>query len=231
MSLVLHDLVFQEDRRPSPFCWRIKMALAHKGLPFQTNPVPFTGIRDLHGGAYPTVPILDDGERTVHDSWAIADDLEARYPERPLFGSPGERGLCRFTEAWLFTAVFPLLLPMYVLDLHDHTLERDRAYFRAKREKMFGHTLEEASAGREKKRDAARASLQPARMTLKKQPFLSGEQAGYADYIVGGALHWVASIGTLPLLEAGDPLVDWFERLRDLHGGAGRTSPTYALVG
>ncbi|AKT43692.1 uncharacterized protein CMC5_079270 [Chondromyces crocatus] len=50
MTLTLHDLACVDDRRPSPFCWRIKFALAHKRLPFDARPVGFTGIRGLCGG-------------------------------------------------------------------------------------------------------------------------------------------------------------------------------------
>ena len=44
MRLVLHDLVGRDDRRFSPTCWRAKLALAHKGLPFTTVPTRFLAI-------------------------------------------------------------------------------------------------------------------------------------------------------------------------------------------
>jgi glutathione S-transferase len=233
MTRILHDLVGVDDRRPSPFCWRVKFALAHKGLAFEARGVAFTGIADLCGGGHKTVPILEDEGRVIGDSWAIADYLDRTYPERPLFGSPAERGLCRFTEAWVFSSMAPLLLPMVVRDVHDHVLEQDRAYFRESREKRLGRTLEELAAGREDKLDALRASLGPLRLvlTVQGQPFLSGEQAGYADYIVAGILLWVASVTTIPsVLASDDPVVTWFERVRDLHGGIGRSSPTYPIA-
>jgi hypothetical protein len=43
MGLQLYDLAGAEpERRFSPYCWRSKMALAHKGLPFDTIPWRFT---------------------------------------------------------------------------------------------------------------------------------------------------------------------------------------------
>nr|WP_281180894.1 glutathione binding-like protein [Chondromyces crocatus] len=85
---------------------------------------------------------------------------------------------------------------------------------------------------REAQRGAARERFAPLRLTLTvlKQPFLSGHEAGYADFMVAGALLWAASVATMPLLEANDPVVGWFERVRDLCGGAGRTSPTHDIV-
>ena len=50
----LYDLAGSEDnRRTSPYCWRIRLALAHKAVPFHTEPwrgiekdkIAFTGQR------------------------------------------------------------------------------------------------------------------------------------------------------------------------------------------
>jgi glutathione S-transferase len=233
MTRVLHDLACVDDRRPSPYCWRVKFALAHKGLDFEARAVAFTDIPRLAGGGHKTVPVLEDGERVIADSWAIADHLDRTYPERPLFASPAERGLCRFTEAWVFAGPAPLLFPMLVRDIHDHTLAQDRAYFRESRERRLGRTLEQAAAGREDRLDALRASLAPLRLTLtvQSQAYVAGDRPGYADYIVAGILLWAASVSTLPLLTLDDPVLEWFERVRDLYGALGRTSPTYAIAG
>ena len=42
MTLKLYDLAAaDEERRFSPYCWRIKMALAHKELDVETIPLRF----------------------------------------------------------------------------------------------------------------------------------------------------------------------------------------------
>ena len=40
--ITLYDLVFSEDRRPSPYCWRAKLAMKHKGLKWRDEPMGFT---------------------------------------------------------------------------------------------------------------------------------------------------------------------------------------------
>ncbi|MDI1451050.1 glutathione S-transferase N-terminal domain-containing protein [Polyangium sp. 6x1] len=217
MTILLYDLVAEGDRRPSPFCIRTKLALAHKRLAFETVPVAMTDIPALHGGAFKTVPILKDGDHVVGDSWAIADYLDQAYPDRPpLFHSPEERGLCRFFEAWLFSSVLQQVVRFYVKDIHDLVLEKDRGHFRATREARLGCTLEEAAAGREARLDAMRAGFDPVRLTLthQGQPFLSGPDPGYADFMLVGVLSWIEAIGTVPLVVDGDPLVAYLERVR-----------------
>jgi hypothetical protein len=76
MSRTLYDLSAADGRRFSPYCWRAKLALAHKGLDAATVPVAFTEIPAILGGGQTTVPVLDDGGRIVRDSFAIAEYLE-----------------------------------------------------------------------------------------------------------------------------------------------------------
>jgi len=43
MTITLYDLAGAEpDRRFSPFCWRTRLALAHKGLAVETVPWRFS---------------------------------------------------------------------------------------------------------------------------------------------------------------------------------------------
>ena len=39
--ITLYDLAFDGDRRPSPYCWRAKLALKHKGLKWRDEPMGF----------------------------------------------------------------------------------------------------------------------------------------------------------------------------------------------
>ena len=95
MTITIYDLAGAEaDRRFSPFCWRSKMALAHKGLAVETVPWRLTEKDRLPQPNAGRVPVIVDGERVVHDSTAIADYLEERYPDRPsLFGGASGRAL------------------------------------------------------------------------------------------------------------------------------------------
>lgn len=228
MSAVLYDLAARDGRRMSPFCWRAKLALAHKGLDFRAVPTRFTEIGKICGGGYKTVPVLEDEGRTIVDSWAIAEYLEEAYPDRPsLFGGPAGKALSLFVQNWTAAVLHNGLFPLLVKDIHDHLEPADQPYFRESRERRLGKTLEEVQAGRDGGVEAFRRSLLPLRLTLKSQPFLGGDGPLYADYVAFGAFQWLRGISPLQALEADDPVQAWVLRCRDLHGGLGRSSPGY----
>jgi glutathione S-transferase len=226
MAIVLYDLVGLDDRRFSPHCWRTRMALAHKRLECEARPTRFTDIPKIEGGRVKTVPAIRDGERLIVDSWAIAQDLEERYPDRPsLFGGPGGEAVTRFVQSWCAVVLHAGLFGLIIADIWQHLVPEDRDYFRASREKRFGRPLEEIQAGREAGVEGFRKSLQPLRLTLKDAPWLGGDQPRYADYLVFGGLQWARCISQFPVLAADDPIQAWFERCLDLHGGLGRQAP------
>lgn len=229
MPITMYDLAGAEnDRRFSPFCWRTRMALAHKGLGVETVPWHFTEKDKLPPPHDGRVPVIVDGGTVVHDSSAIADYLETHYPDRPsLFGGDIGRGLARFVQNWTETVLQVGLVRLVVLDIWRHVGGADQAYFRQSREARFGATLEEVVKDREARLPAFRASLDPLRRTLERQDFVSGSAPFYADYIVFGAFQWARAISDLELLAADDPIRAWRGRMLDLHGGLARQTRAY----
>jgi glutathione S-transferase len=230
MALKLYDLAgAEDDRRFSPYCWRIKMALAHKGLEFETVPWRFTEKDAIAFAGAGTVPVLVDGAQAVHDSWAIAIYLDEVYPSRPrLFGGTEGRALCDFFNQWTVRTVHPALMKLIVLDLHGCLHEKDRAYFRASREKRYGMTLEQLAADPAGALAGFRGALEPVRPVLAQNRFVSGNGPGFADYILFGALQWARTVSPARLLEPDDPVYAWRERLLDLFGGYARQAKAFA---
>jgi len=229
MPLTMYDLAGAEaERRFSPFCWRAKMALAHKGLAVETVPWRFTEKDQLPQPNQGRVPVIVDGNRVVHDSTAIADYLEERYPDRPsLFGDEIGRALTRFVQNWTETVLQLGLVRLVVLDIHRHSHPKDQPYFRSSREERFGTTLEEVVKDREARLPAFRASLDPLRRTVERQDFISGTAPAYPDYIVFGAFQWARAISDFEVLAADDPVRAWRGRMLDLFDGLARRAPAY----
>jgi glutathione S-transferase len=220
VAITLYDLAAAEpDRRFSPFCWRTRLALAHKGLAVETVPWRFTETDAIAFSGQGKVPVIVDGGKTVFDSWTIADYLDATYPDRPLLASTRERALAKFIGNWTDTVLHPGLARLIMLDLFAHIDAKDRSYFRSSREARFGMTLEAFCADCDAKLAAFRQSLTPLRATLQGQPYLGGEAPDYADYIVFGGFQWARCVSELKLLAPDDPTAAWRQRMLDAFDG------------
>src|SRR5215471_4311545 len=231
MAIIMHDLAGADPAlRFSPYCWRTRMALAHKGLAVETIPWRFTDKDAIAFSGQGRVPVVQDGERALFDSLAIAYDLEARYGDRPsLFGGVGGEALVRFLNNWADSVLHPALVRLIIADVWTILAEQDRAYFRTSREARFGAALEAVQRDRGEAVIGFRKMLEPLRATLGAQPYLGGAAANYADYIVFGAFQWARVASPFPLLEADDPIVVWRERLLDAFDGLARqVSPASA---
>lgn len=231
MAVKLFELVGTDAGRPfSPYCWRTRMALAHKGLGVESIPWRFTekGAIAAHGSE--KVPVMLDGDRTVVDSWAIANYLEDTYPDRPsLFGGTGGRAMARFMNAWGDIAIIGGIFPMIIADIPNNLAAADADYFRKSREARFGKSLEEVMAARDQTVTGFRRSLEPLRQTLKTQAFIGGDAPDYADYIVFGGFQWARVVSPFRLLEETDGVYAWRERLLDAFDGVARKSPGHPV--
>ena len=224
MALVLWELAgAEDDRRFSPYCWRVRLALKHKGLDFQTKPWRFTEKDAIAFSAQGKVPVLQDGDIEVHDSWAIAEYLDSAYPDRPsLLGGAAGRGLNRFVTDWVDLTVVPLIARMIVADIAGNVHPKDRDYFRSSREARFGQPLEAVSANRDEVRGQLSKTLAFVRKTLTQQPYLCGNAPGWADMALFGAFQWSRCISPYGLLDLDDGLWAWRERMLDAYDGEGR---------
>jgi len=225
MSIQLYDLAgHNPGLRFSPYCWRVKMALAHKGLSWEDIPWHFTEKDRLPAPNAGTVPLLVDEGNVVSDSWAIAGYLDRQYPDKPLFACPQAKAMSLLIKFWTEKTIHPLITRMAVGDFLATLAEKDKPYFRESRTKRFGMPIEQYMSNREQTREQFRAALEPLRTMLAEQPYIAGMTPGYADYIVFGALQWLRSGSPFPGLTRDDPVFAYRERLLDLYNGLGRNA-------
>jgi glutathione S-transferase len=226
MTRTLYDLLGADNRRYSPFCWRIKMALAHKGLDAEDEPCGFTEMEKVAFSGGRTVPVLVDGDSQVRDSWAIAEYLEETYPEAPsLFGGAKGQALARFVSHWCDTVLHPAIFRLIIGDLFQVVRPEDQGYFRETREKRLGMSLEDATAKRADWSRGYAPALAPLRAQLGAYEFVSGAAPAYADFIVFGAFQWARCSSPQPLLADEAAIAAWRERMLDLFDGLARKAP------
>jgi glutathione S-transferase len=223
MSIIMHDLAGEDpELRFSPYCWRTRFALAHKGLPVETVPWRFTEGEAIAFSGQGKVPVIQDDGKVVHDSWTIAEYLEEQVPSPTLFGGAGGRAHALFINSWADAVLMGGIARLIVRDILDVIDPGDRAYFRTSRESRFGCSLEQVQAGRDERLAAFRDLLLPVRLVLRRQAWLGGAAPSYGDHIVAGTLMWPRCASRIVLLEDNDPVAQWLGRVLDLYGELGR---------
>jgi glutathione S-transferase len=128
----------------SPFSAKVRIALAEKGLPYETLEIGWNR-QTLWGPKPPEflavsprgkVPVLIDGGATLYDSTIINEYLEDRYPKPALFpADPVARGRCRQLEGarrWPSevnrSALRQARAKLEPFDLTRHRVEHDVAH-------------------------------------------------------------------------------------------------------
>jgi len=223
--ILLWELGGRNDRRYSVFSWRSRMALAHKGLDFEARPVCMSDKAAIAFSGGKTVPVMRDGDSVVRDSWKIAEHLESRYPDKPLFGGDIARGVTHAFNTWIDRALVAPLLEVLAPDIHERVDPADETYFRETMQKFVKMTLEEARAKRDEGMRRLTRTLEPMQALLKRQPWIAGAQPAYGDYILFSVFQWARIMSPQVVVE--DGLVsEWRERMLDLHGAFARNVAT-----
>ncbi len=164
------------------------------------------------------------------DSWNVAVYLDEAYPQRPgLFANVESRALAEFFAHWVARGPQLAVFKVILLDIFERIHEKDKAYFRASREKRLGTTLEQYAGDRNAALAAFRGALDPVRPGLVQHPFVSGHGPGYADYTLFGLFQWARAMSPTRLLEPDDPVFAWRERMLDLFGAFAREAKGYPV--
>lgn len=219
MALKLYDLCGRDEQlRFSPYCWRVRMALAHKGLEFTTVAWRFRDKQALEFADYDKVPVLCDGDQVVTDSFEIMRYLDKAYPEAPVLGEGVSYQRVLLFKYFVERSVTPALFRIVAMDLLAAIHPDDRGYFRETREARFGCTLEEFHQPEQGKQQLKQV-LAPVRDYLRESEFLDGDAPSGSDYLLFGSMMWAHVVSSQALVEPGDPVDTWFKRMLSVHGG------------
>lgn len=226
MTLQLFDLACANQKIYfSPYCWRTRMALRHKGLDFDSLPWHFTEKDRIAASGDTRVPVLVENGRQITDSWTIARHLDTAYPDlQPLMADTAARARAKFISGWCAATLFPLLVPLAVPSVFEIIAEKDKAYFRESREARFGCRIEDLSKDFDAECAALNNALTPAADALTESPYLAGDTPDYADYVLFGTLMWPYTVAPRDIIDPEGPVGTWFARLLDAHGGFARAA-------
>ncbi len=186
----------------SPYAQKVKIALAEKGIPFDTRlPEAFGSgaVRDeefKRDNPRHEVPALVDGDLHVVDSTVILEYLEDKFPEPPLLPpGPAERARVRMLEDVMDTQYEAI----------NWALLEIEGFKRA--------------SGELRERLLARAAGQTALLQawlerqLAGRPWFTGERFGWGDIAVAPHLNISAAFGNAPRPDG--RLADWLKRANE----------------
>ncbi len=228
MTVTLYELAGADPAlRFSPYCWRTRLVLAHKGIDVEGLPWRFTEKARIAFSGGTRVPVLVDGERVVTDSWHIAEYLDEAYPDALVLPRDAAgRGHMLFINAWADGVLHGAIARCVLKDIHDLLAPEDQAYFRESRERAMGRSLEAVVSDRDTAGvTGVRAALAPVRAVLRRQMWLGGEAPDYADYLLLGSLQWARCVSRFALLAEDDPVAAWHHRGLALFGGLLENAP------
>lgn len=228
ITIQFFDLEGLDGKRFSPFGWRVRMALAHKGLESISivEGVGFSEKHKLEFSNQELVPVIKDDDMIISDSWDIAVYMEKSYDSSSsLFGTTGDFSQVKFISSWVDSQLHPLIARCVVRDILDVISPSEHEYFRKSREKRFGKRLEDVVADRENTRTILKQTLYPIRKALEIAPFLGGENPNFSDYAIFGAFMWAKVTSSFQLLESSDPIYNWRERMLSLYDGLAKKAP------
>lgn len=221
---VLYDLITADGIPLSPWCWHVKMALAHKGISVETKSLHFTEKDRVIAAGGKSFPLFLERDGTVFDdSRLIIDHLEKAYPDRTLFpggdaGFAGYQFIFRYSQTILFQTVISIILA----DIPHVLTPEDKAYFIASREKRFGMTLDAFCANRDDQLPILKTQLDPFIRAMSVHGFIAGKTPAMADYCLFGILQWARVTSPYPLYEKGEAVDQWMEKMLDLYDRLGR---------
>lgn len=224
-NLVLYDLATKEqfNRCWSYNVWKTRLALNYKKIPYTTawvnhetlgptikalgvpsNTPTFKSLsapaKTSSQGFEYTVPTVKfpDGS-VVTDSAAIAERLEALYPDPPMFLDANLQGEAGRAIHLTIMPLFAVYMPCIARNVIP---ESTVPYFAASREKIFGMSLEELekTKGGEQAWIAARpgfAAMKALTVDHKQDdgPFIRGSQVCYADFVLLAGLEALKRAG------------------------------------
>lgn len=228
MAIQLYDLAGKDpDIMFSPFCWRVRMALLHKGLDFELIPWRFAEKETIAESGHSAVPVIKDGDKWIGDSWEIIKYLDTQYPDLPtlLSGSEG-RAHAQLVLELCGSLVFPAVIPIAVYQAYKILDEASQPYFRESREAMFGTSLEQLNANPQAGKAGLVQALNPFDALLQTSNFIGGDQPTYADYALFGILKWADIVSSYRPIDDTSFVGRWFVRLENMYDGHAKNVPT-----
>ncbi|KAH8826404.1 hypothetical protein DL96DRAFT_1556863 [Flagelloscypha sp. PMI_526] len=196
----------------SPNTPTIRLALEHKGIPFETKWVEFPDIKNIsiqagspptgnyiHGADYYTCPFVHDTktDRVVSNSWNIVRYLDETYPDTPRLVPEGLNGLMKLFLDEANAKLMPGFAAFNLSKTGEILNPVSRKFFLDTRPELIGISLAELDA--KANWDNVKKSLDWLEGVIEENKkggqYIVGDQRTYADIYVGTKMRWFSVHG------------------------------------
>ncbi|MFX4220674.1 MAG: glutathione S-transferase family protein [Thalassobaculum sp.] len=208
----LYERLGADDLCPSPIGYRVRIALALKGMDCVRVPMRFADVERLEAETGSrTCPAMLDGDARLTDSAAIVRHLDLVQAKRPVLRDEDRHFKLSIVEQELGTRAGKVIAPWFI----ERLCPEDRDYYRSTREQRYGMSFAELVAHRSAAELDLAFTIARVASGLDRSPFFSGNEPGFADTVIYGYLLWIdlADPGAMPELPPG--MAAWYEA-RDL---------------
>ncbi|KAH7338343.1 hypothetical protein B0J17DRAFT_420783 [Rhizoctonia solani] len=214
--IIFYD-IFSQTGPWSPSTYKTRLTLNYKRLPYRIEYLSIADIESklkelgvpptLHNPFFPyTLPLIadpssDPNEKPTYvvESFDIALYLDQRYPEPkyPAVIPPGTRTLQKIATSHIMNAAlnFGLVVLPCAVARPEFLDERGREYYIRTRKVIYGRDIREflLEAGDNWTKAKEKWETLGDQLDLggRDGPFVMGDQISFADFAIGGVIHWV----------------------------------------
>ena len=188
----------------------------HKDILFETIPVGFSEKKKIAFTNQKLVPIIQNNDHFVCDSWNIIKWLEQNYIKNPLFINSSNKTFSYFLYNWTSKELLPMLFKIIGNEIPKILDGKDLEYFIKTREENIKAPLSTLKPLAPAATTNFRKSINPIRKIIKENNYIYRKNPGLEDFIFFGNLKWVQSCNNYPLLEDDDLIKKWFSEIHQI---------------
>lgn len=204
----LYERLGADDLCPSPIGYRVRIALALKGMDCARVPMRFADVGRLEAETGSrTCPAMVDGDARLPDSVAIVRHLDSVRSKRPVFRDEDRYFNIASVEQELGTRAGKVIAPWFI----ERLCPEDRDYYRSSREQRYGVSFTELVAHRSASELDLAFTVARVATGLDRSPFFSGSEPGFADAVIYGYLLWIELADPAAMPELPPEMLAWYE--------------------
>ncbi|MDC0093207.1 glutathione S-transferase N-terminal domain-containing protein [Alphaproteobacteria bacterium] len=214
--ITLYELAGKNGVRFSPPCWNVKLCLLYKDIDFKTIAIGLSEKNKISFSNQKLLPIIKHQEGFVTDSWNIINWLDNKFDGPKLFVNETSKNFSYFLYLWTSRQLLPILFKIIAHEIPNILEDDDLKHYLISREKLIQGPITKFKPIIPSTIKKFRKLIDPMRLLIKKNGFISGINPGIEDFIFFGNFKWVYSCSSCTLLEKDDEIYEWYRKINEV---------------